>query len=294
MRILYGAVAIAILGCVERNPFPEPPEDIYLELEKLLAFVQQAAWKQEEYGEDLKRFIERTVRYVDANRERLLADAIAGTAEVRPIAIQGLGFAGGGWSREALIKVLADPDPALRERAIQALALLQSRGKAKPEELPRRRIEEALSSTFSREVVQALFFFSTSTAYAEDDALLGRIEERLAHPAREARVQAARTLTIHRRERSVPALRRALTDSEPLVRINAVAGLAAILQSGALPQVIPLLADSHPDVVQFSAELLAHLAPRGILYRCAADGDTHDKPGPCGKCGAERIPVPRD
>lgn len=283
-----------MLGCVEQTPFPEPPEDITLELRKLLAFVQQAAWKQEEYGEDLKRFIERTVRFVDAHRDRLLKDAASGTAEVRPVAIQGLGFAGDGWSREALIRVLDDPDPALRERAIQALALLQSRGKAGPADLPRNRIEEALSSTFSREVVQALFFFSTSPAYGEDEALVGRIEERLAHPAREARVQAARTLAIHRRERSVPALRRALSDSEPLVRINAVSGLAAILQSGALPQVIPLLADPDRDVVQFSAELLAHLAPRGIVYRCAADGDFHEQPGRCGKCGAERIPVPRD
>lgn len=292
-RVCLGAGLASLAACVVQSPIPEPESDVFLELKQLLAIFQQAVWKQEEHGEELKRYQERTANFVESNRALLLEAARAGKADERPLAIAGLGFAKGGWSRDLLSRLVQEPDPVIRESAIQAIALLHIRlGKA-PDAPTVERIRAAIDSTYARETVQALFFFSTDPQYGEDEAFLRRIEAKLEHPDREVRVQAARTLTIYRKAASAPALHRGLEDAEPMVRINAAAGLAAIQGGAALPRILPLLRDSDPDVIAFAAGLVAQLAPRGIAYRCPSDGAESEEAVPCPVCGVARIPVPR-
>lgn len=292
-RAPYLTLLVSLAACVIQSPIPEPEPDVFLELKKLLAIFQQAVWKQEEHGEELKRYQERTANFVEGNRAILLEAAIAGKAEERSLAIAGLGFANGDWSRETLSRLVREPDPSIRESAIQSLALLQIRLGASPDPVTVDRIRAALDSTYAREIVQALFFFSSAPLHGSEEDLIGRIESKLEHPDREVRVQAARTLTIHRRPRSALALARGLEDTEPMVRINAAAGLAAIQGGEALPRILPLLQDRDPDVIAFAAGLVAQLAPRGISYRCPVDGSESLQSTPCPACGGTRLPCPR-
>jgi hypothetical protein len=290
----FGAIAALLLaGCVVQSPIPEPEPDLALELKKLLAIFQQAVWKQEEYGEEVKRYRERTTEFVELHRQAMIETALRGKVEERPLAIAGLGFASGDWSLATLSNLVQDADPSIREAAIQALALLQIGGGRGPDRPTLDRIQAALDSIHSRETVQALFFFSTSPSYGSDEALLGRIEGKLDHRDREVRVQAARTLTIYRRPRSAAAFIRALQDGEPMVRINACSGLAAIQGADALSHILPLLQDPDPDVLAFAASLVAHLAPKGIVYRCPVDGTEASAASPCSLCGGATVPAPR-
>jgi hypothetical protein len=292
-HILAVMLPLVLASCVTYSPIPEPEPDPYLHLEKLLVFIEGEINKQKAHGHQLRVYMERLERFVEAHRKVIQKDAVSGDAQNRHLAIAGLGF-GGPWALETLDELIKLEDPLLRPVVVLSFAFLQQRRVVPENRLPVATLRRSLDSEDWSEILNALFFFSTSVIYASDTELMQRVAALLKHSNPRVRMQAARTLSIHKRKEFVNDLIRVLQDSEPAVRGVAAGGVVAILDQAALPYLLPLLNDPDPPVRDLVTGLVVRLAPRGIEYRCPICGTRQEKDGACGKCGKPVVPVPRE
>ncbi len=289
----FPATLLVLVACASdsKNPAPSAREQIYDTLDGRIAIWNAKVTQQNETA--MVQEINRNALFVAKHLDALKTDAASAETNYRVKACFALGFSPDDSALPILLKNFEDVSPSVRVNSVASSGMLVYRKVVPRDRAPFSGYAKLLASRGWEDVHATLFTLSLILNETQDYGFYPQVLPLLKHPRVEVRNEAVKLLGLLQRPESYESLRDLMKDPEPLIRLNAVVGLARIGKERSIPDLVAAMSDSASEVVQMAVGQIERLAPGGMEFVCEPDQHVQSSNGACPKCGKPLTPRPR-